>query len=159
MATKYLYFAYGSNLNKRQMKFRCPESIPVGMAWLEEHQLEFLGNSKGGGVANVRKNEDSIVDGGLWEVPKRDWPALDRYEGYPRLYDRAKRQVLYKDESGQKRYIEAIIYIMNDGFVPASPSVEYLTTILNGYEDFGVVEHEYKKLMDAFGRHGGVIKW
>lgn len=37
------YVAYGSNLNKSQMAYRCPESIPVGAGVLKNYRLSFYG--------------------------------------------------------------------------------------------------------------------
>ena len=49
--TDYLYGAYGSNLNKDQMRFRCPYAKPVASYDLEGHALKFRG------VADVESAE------------------------------------------------------------------------------------------------------
>ena len=42
-----LYVAYGSNLNMRQMKGRCPESVFLGTGVIEDHELQFKGSAYG----------------------------------------------------------------------------------------------------------------
>ena len=41
--TEYLYGAYGSNLNKDQMSFRCPNAKAVTSYELKGHALKFRG--------------------------------------------------------------------------------------------------------------------
>ena len=78
---KELYFAYGSNLNIVQMDNRCPLAQLVSRAVLEGYELAFRC-----GVLTILPKEGGRVDGILWKVNDRDERALDRYEGYPRLY-------------------------------------------------------------------------
>lgn len=44
--SKY-YFAYGSNLDKRAMRFRCVSACPVGRGVLEGYKLVFRGGAYG----------------------------------------------------------------------------------------------------------------
>lgn len=41
-----LYIAYGSNLNLRQMKYRCPTAKLVGKGTIENYELQFKGMLK-----------------------------------------------------------------------------------------------------------------
>jgi len=43
MSKKY-YIAYGSNLNKEQMKSRCPDAVPVGTSEIKNYTLLFKGH-------------------------------------------------------------------------------------------------------------------
>ena len=47
------YFAYGSNMNLGQMRFRCPDAEVVGNVRLEDYRLAFRGRAPGNGVATV----------------------------------------------------------------------------------------------------------
>ena len=38
-----LYVAYGSNLNKEQMRYRCPTAKFVGTGIIEGYELQFKG--------------------------------------------------------------------------------------------------------------------
>lgn len=48
-----LYVAYGSNLDKEQMKYRCPSARPVQSGYLDNWQLIYRG-SKTGAYASIR---------------------------------------------------------------------------------------------------------
>ena len=124
---KYLYYAYGSNLNLGQMEYRCPDAEVMGTAQLEEHELFFHK------VASVRPESNSIVMGGLFNVSKDDLASLDRYEGYPHLY---RREVLPVRCEG--RVYQAIVYIMNGDLEEVPPSDSYYDCIEEGYGDFSI---------------------
>lgn len=42
-----LYVAYGSNLNKDQMQWRCPRAKFVGTGVIEDYELQFKGSLRG----------------------------------------------------------------------------------------------------------------
>lgn len=125
MANK-LYAAYGSNLNLRQMSVRCPDAKPVGKAMLKGWQLLFRG------VATLEPKADAETPVGIWEITPADEVALDRYEGYPRLYRKEFTEVAIKGEK-----LKAMLYLMNDG-LPSMPTKWYLDAIAQGYEDIGL---------------------
>lgn len=119
-AKKTLYLAYGSNINLEQMQFRCPTAKRVDTAMLNGYELEFRG------VATIVPKQDSAVPVLLWELEPQDERALDRYEGYPRLY---RKETLEIEVNGQKR--EAMAYLMN-GMSIAPPSGTYYEAIRAG---------------------------
>ena len=43
---KKYYIAYGSNLNVRQMKFRCPTAKVVGTSVIKGYELLYKGSKK-----------------------------------------------------------------------------------------------------------------
>lgn len=124
-----LYLAYGSNLNVDQMKFRCPDSYIVGTANMAG-KLVFRR-----GYLTVEPCAGSTVPLGVWSISKADELSLDRYEGFPRFYRKETKLVTAHGES-----LEAIIYIMNDGFPITPPSSRYYKTVAEGYNDFGFDE-------------------
>ena len=71
------YFAYGSNMDVRQMAFRCPDAVILGSASLAAHA--FLINTRG--FATVIPAANQVVHGVLWEISPTDDESLDRYEG------------------------------------------------------------------------------
>ena len=79
MMEKPLYFAYGSNINLDQMRYRCPDATVYGQAVLDNYDLRF----RGSGVATVEPKEGACVYGLLWELTDQCEASLDRYEGYP----------------------------------------------------------------------------
>jgi gamma-glutamylcyclotransferase (GGCT)/AIG2-like uncharacterized protein YtfP len=126
-----IYIAYGSNLNLEQMEYRCPYAAVLGAATLHDYQLLFRG-SDGGAVANVEPKKGSSVPVLLWDITPRDEQALDRYEGWPRLY----RKEMVKVRVGKKR-VPAMVYIMNEGRPLGTPGEYYLQTIIDGYKAAG----------------------
>ena len=78
-----LYLAYGSNLNVRQMKFRCPSAKIIGVGLIKNYQLMYKG-SKTGSYLTIEKMKGSAVPVAVWEVTGFDERRLDSYEGATR---------------------------------------------------------------------------
>lgn len=133
---KRLYIAYGSNLNVRQMKTRCPNAKILGTAKLKDWELLFKG-SKSGSYLAIEKKENGIVPVVIWEVDKTDEKALDRYEGYPTFYYKKDIKLQYKGiRTGKRRTIDAFAYIMHEDRPIGVPSNYYMKTCLDGYDTF-----------------------
>lgn len=131
-----LIFAYGSNMNDRQMSFRCPGAQRVCVAKLSDHRLVFAGRSPrwgGGGVASVEAARRASVVGVIWWLSPEDLERLDVFEGYPYVYDRVP--VIVDRASGKS--IWCFTYVKNDAEERIPPSPEYLRTILDGYKTAG----------------------
>ena len=124
---KELYFAYGSNLHKGQMKGRCPDSVPVAKALLYDYKLVFRG------VADIIPSAGDTVIGAVYAVSKADRDALDIYEGYPRLYRRIWVPVLVEG----KGFTKAFVYVMNSSKL-SPPAKYYLDIIKEGYKHWGL---------------------
>ncbi|MBR6029234.1 MAG: gamma-glutamylcyclotransferase [Clostridia bacterium] len=122
------YLAYGSNLNRKQMKSRCPDAVPVGSCVVNDYELVFRG------VATIEPKPGASVQCGVWKISKADEVSLDRYEGYPRLYVKQDFRVTVNGKT-----VRAMAYVMTDGIRRLSPpSTGYLLTIAEGYDDFGL---------------------
>jgi hypothetical protein len=122
-----LYWAYGSNLNKVQMKRRCPKARPLGKLPIQGGELVFRS------VADVVSREDSIAMGGLWHITKDCEAVLDAYEGVGQGFYR--KSYMIADHRGET--VEILFYQMNSrGIMP--PPKHYFQAILQGYEDFGL---------------------
>jgi hypothetical protein len=132
-----LYMAYGSNLNIRQMQYRCPTAEVAGAAELKGYGLLFRG-SRHSAVATVEPLDEADRGSGgkvpvlLWKIQPQDERALDVYEGWPSFY----RKEIHEIELGGETF-PAMIYIMNDGHDYGEPSRFYLGTIREGYESAG----------------------
>ena len=129
------YFAYGSNLHKRQMKGRCRDSEPVTKAILEGYELTFKGNHKENGVADIQPKAGERVVGAIYKVSKADRAALDQYEGYPRLYDRHVIEVVRQDTG---EVVIAFVYRMLDQYKSTPPNDYYFNIIAEGYRDWAI---------------------
>ena len=128
------YFAYASNLNRKQMLERCPDSKPKFMVTLPNYKLIFAGWSRKwrGGVATIRRFGGEKVLGGIYDVSEQCLRQLDRYE---EGYDRLKVTVFTEVDEP----IEAITYIKSGQLEETQPSKEYLAIIQQGYRDWGLV--------------------
>ena len=129
---KYLYFAYGSNLNVEQMKHRCPEAVEISAAvrpgWkLVERRF-----------ADIVECAAACVNGALYEITANDLAALDSYEGYPDFYNR--RIVTVSDADGRLR--NAVVYVMTaeyGQYLDGEPfSEKYLAGCSAGAEYWGI---------------------
>ena len=126
-----IYLAYGSNLNLRQMAYRCPTAKVLGSAKLTGYRLLFRGGN-GGAVATIEKQKGESVPVLLWRIMPNDEKALDRYEGYPHLYRKETVKVRFKGQ-----WVPAMVYIMNEGRPLGAPSRYYYEVIRHGYIDAG----------------------
>ena len=125
------YLAYGSNLNQQQMVLRCPTAEAVGQTVLPNHTLLFRGSQRNA-VATLEPNKTSSVPVLVWCIEPADEDALEIYEGVPHLY---RKEYVMVELDGKP--IEALIYMMNEGFALGQPNCDYYTTILQGYQQAG----------------------
>lgn len=126
------YVAYGSNMNVKQMSWRCPDAEVIGTGELIGWKLTFRGNGRCG-VANIEREMGSSVPVVVWKISPKDERNLDVYEGYPHLYIKEYVDITYKGKG-----LKGMAYIMTEGHRISHPSGSYLNTIAEGYEDFGL---------------------
>ena len=131
------YFAYASNLSRKQMSERCPDAQPKFVATLSNYKLIFAGWSRKwhGGVASIKPFRGERVIGAIYELSERGLRQLDKYEGYPDIYTRVN--VIVTDGFGSR--MEAVTYIKVEQSEDTQPSKEYLAIIQQGYRDWGIV--------------------
>ena len=136
MKEKRYYIAYGSNLNVRQMRMRCPHATILGTANLKGWELFFKG-SKTGSYLTIEEREGGTVPVVIWEVTATDEAALDRYEGFPNFYYKKDIKLRYKGiRTGKRRTVAAFAYIMHEDRPVGIPSNLYMRTCLEGYDTF-----------------------
>ena len=127
------YFAYGSNLNKKRMLERCPNSKPKFTATLHNYKLIFSGWNRQwrGGVASIKPFRGERVSGAVYEVTEACLRQMDKHEaGYEKL------NVTVFDEDNEP--VPAITYIKSGQLEDSPPSQEYLAVIRQGYQDWGI---------------------
>ena len=127
------YFAYASNLSKKQMQARCPDSQPRFIATLPNYKLVFAGWSREwrGGKASIISFRGEKVRGAIYEVSEACLRRLDKYEvGYMRF------NVTVFDEDNEP--IPAVTYIKSGQLEESEPSKEYAIVIWQGYQDWGI---------------------
>lgn len=86
-----LYIAYGSNMNVRQMAYRCPKAKPIGPVWLKGWRLVMKR------VADVEPDSEAIIPAALWRITARCEEALDLYEGFPTFYTKHRLRIVLAD--------------------------------------------------------------
>ncbi len=134
---KRYYIAYGSNLNLRQMQFRCPDARIVGTAELSGWRLMYKGSERGY-YLTIEQAEGFAVPVAVWAVSEQDERSLDRYEGYPSFYYKKTLSLtLHGTESGETRPLTAFAYIMHEDRALGRPSESYAERCREGYEAFG----------------------
>ena len=131
MNKKILYLAYGSNLNLSQMAIRCPGAGVIGKTELRDYELVFRGR-RHNAVATIEPKKGGVVPVLLWKIDRGNERALDRYEGYPRLYGKHWEEVPFEGEM-----VSAMVYRMNPGYAYGIPADDYADTIWEGYEEAG----------------------
>ena len=131
------YFAYGSNLSKRQMRERCPDNKPEMEATLPNYKLVFVGWSRKwrGGVATIKRFTGSKVHGALYQISEACLRRLDKFEGYHDSNNRLNVIVFNEDNEP----VEAFTYIKSGRLEETPPSREYVSIIQQGYRDWEIV--------------------
>ncbi len=130
-----IYGAYGSNLNKLQMRQRCPAAQPWIGYKLENWSLVFKG------VADIEKKKGCSLLLGLYKITSNCQEMLDYYEEYPEVY--SKRFIkLYINN----KITNVMLYEMIAKYKYAIPTVKYYEVIKKGYEDWNF---NNKKLIKA----------
>jgi gamma-glutamylcyclotransferase (GGCT)/AIG2-like uncharacterized protein YtfP len=131
------YFAYGSNLSRKQMLERCPGSKPKFKAVLPNYKLIFSGWSRKwrGGTASIMRVAREKVVGGVYEITERDLKLLDRHENYPAQKDRLNVMVFTDDNEP----VEAVTYIKREREEETQPSRDYLAIMQKGFKDWQIV--------------------
>lgn len=145
--TSHVYFAYGSNLNDRDLRNRCPDARPDATARLEGWRLTFRG------VADIEPAAGRSVHGALWWLSERDLANLDSYEGVPSHY--VRRAVKVETGEGPR---EAITYVMARDSYLGLPSASYLDCIEAGYRrwalpinELGLAVRETRRALESLG--------
>jgi gamma-glutamylcyclotransferase (GGCT)/AIG2-like uncharacterized protein YtfP len=128
---KKLYVAYGSNLNFRQMAYRCPDAALYGTGTLKGYDLQFKTLHRNA-FATIGEKEDGTVPVAVWEITPKDEHALDIYEGYPSHYEKETVSVEIDGET-----VDGMVYIMNQEAQFGVPSDTYYFAVRQGYLDCG----------------------
>jgi len=121
------YFAYGSNMDSRQMRVRCRGAYFVGVARLRD--FEFRINRRG--VATIVQRDRSDVYGVLWKISQPDERSLDAYEGV--LYGTYEKRFV-EVETGPHNLVRALAYVARDSS-RGVPRPDYLERIVTAAKE------------------------
>jgi cation transport regulator ChaC len=137
-----LYFAYGSNMWREQMRQRCPDHELIGSAVLKDHALCFPRTSpvRNCGVAGLVEREGAEVWGVVYRLNDRDLATLDRREGYDpskpaheNRYNRRSVRVLMNGAT-----TDCLTYFARPEKGTHVPNAEYMTAIITGAVENGL---------------------
>lgn len=109
--SRFLYFAYGSNLLLERLQARCPSAKRVGLATVPGMELAFWKKSQdGSGKGMLTPSSDSarLVYGVLYELDESERDELHRHEGKDKGYDYEAAYEVVRVDSGEK--IHAAVY-------------------------------------------------
>lgn len=126
------YFAYGSNMDPDRMSKRNVKFYDRKHAILKNYSLQFnkiaSSNPEKEGKANIMCDANELVEGVLYEIESSDEIKLDKYEGYPKHYDKDTVSVQLDDGT----MIDAITYIAQPNMIKEGlrPTREYLDHLL-----------------------------
>lgn len=135
---KRYYIAYGSNLNIRQMRIRCPHARAIGTAVINDYELLFKG-SRTGAYLTIEPKEGSEVPVAVWEVTESDEAALDRYEGYPVFYYKKEMELDIRGiRTGKIRRRKCFVYIMHEERKIGVPSFRMSAHAFRGTSALGL---------------------
>jgi gamma-glutamylcyclotransferase (GGCT)/AIG2-like uncharacterized protein YtfP len=126
------YFAFASNLNRKQMSERAPSAKPRFSATLPNYKLIFSGWSRRwrGAVASIQQSRGDKVMGGIYEISEQDLARLSQFEGP----DYTTAKVITFRDTGEA--VEAITFARKRQGDEGKPSAEYLAVIKQGYIDW-----------------------
>lgn len=137
------YFAFGSNMNIERLKKREINFSKIFSGYIKGYKLVF--DKKASGkldqtYANIQKEENSIVEGILYQIDNVNIEKLDIYEGVPKHYLRKEIEV-----NTTHGLINAWVYIAHkDMLTSGKPTKNYLSNLLNA-KDY-LSENYYKNL-------------
>jgi gamma-glutamylcyclotransferase len=139
------YFAYGSNLNWRQMQRRCPSSRFICVARLPDYRFGITRHSRlrNCGTANVVAAKGQDVWGAVYEVCDEDLTILDSFE------DGYRRQILPVFGLNREEVpLNALVYVAELELDVPLPNAEYKRLILEGAKHWNLPSL-YLSLLEA----------
>jgi len=125
------YFAYGSNMNFKQMQLRCPGALFEGTAKLDN--WKYYINSDG--YAGIEKSPSDFVLGCLWKLTDRHWQTLDQYEAVDEGFYFKKKIPVFSDKNSSE--INAVVYLSSNTDY-GIPTKSYQQGVLDGACEAGL---------------------
>ncbi len=137
------YFAYGSNLNKKQVIERINDYKKSKPAILKDYKLTFniYSDARNGGVADIIKSENDKVYGAIYLIPKKDYEKVEKTGLMSGRYKKKEVNVLVNEEIISAKTFEVV---NKNDFI--KPSESYLNTIIEGLKDHGYNNEVIRKV-------------
>ena len=145
--------AYGSNLDEKRMKSRCPDSEAFGTSVIPGYRLLFK-KSCTGFYATIEQDANCEVPVAIYRMSVDDEASLDRFEGYPRYYYKREFFLPVWGLKGRKlrNRRNCIAYILHEDRTLGCPAEAYYRLLDEGYERWGFDKRVlHKALSDSMG--------
>jgi hypothetical protein len=148
-----LYFAYGSNLDSRQLLQRCPSARFVAVAKLPDHRLAFTrcAKDRGCGTCDGLPEPGQEIWGVVFELSEAEFGRMDESEGYrpgrpltENAYIREQRKVLR--DGKQESPILVWLYFANRQPGCPLPNAAYKQQLVDGAKSWGLPEEYQARL-------------
>lgn len=145
--TDLFYFAYGSNMDLKQMRSRVGYVNIAETYVLEDHRLTFNGGLYNAGFANIEEANGQTVEGVLYQLDDHQIWRLDGFEGWPNAY----KKMYWNIDQG----VAFAYYSVDNGFshlgkrrflpqLKPKPTLDYLNRIIDAS-----FEHKLKKTYES----------
>lgn len=120
-----LYFSFGSNMDRTQMKERTPSAEFVGIGYVPDHDLVFnrKGSYRPGGVASIVPSRGVNAYGVVWAISPRDLERMDAIED-PQAYKRVEKLVV--TEGDEKLLCNVYVAFPEGDIAPDQPYLELM---------------------------------
>jgi len=147
--THTLVFAYGSNMDPKQMWERCPSASVVGKGVLNNYNRDYSKWStiRSCGVENVQESGGDHIMGVIWDIPTSELHSLAEYE--ESYIEKTLSVYSYENQKN----IACIVFIAKpEG--EFKPSYDYLQKVKAG-ETFlkALPTYKYNHKMKSFREH------
>jgi len=118
---KFLYFAYGTNVNKKFFLKKFKNAKYIKKYCLNNFEVVFRSKY---GVPDIQKKKGCKVNGVIYQIDNLIEKKLDTYEDYPKLYI---KKFFYKNSK------RVMFYFMKRKTPTLKPAKYYLEIMKSGY--------------------------
>ena len=136
-----LYFAYGSNLWRKQMLVRCPDHSEIGTGCLRGWRWIITTR----GYASIVMSKGDFILGSVYELSEADVLALDRFEGVAQGHYR--KEMIEIDLDGHT--LICLVYV-DQVAREGEPKEEYIARINHGILDANFPDEYVFRYMRPF---------
>lgn len=143
----HLYFAYGSNLDPKEMLRTAPNAVDVGLALLPGYRLGFAKHSatRGCDAATIVPDPHSVVWGWLYQIDGPNLAQLALREGG---YEKQRLCVMALGENGSYRPANCVSFIAKKRCeLRCGPSAEYRGIVVAGARARNLPDEYISKLL------------
>jgi len=135
-----VYFAYGSNMSSRRLRYRVPNARVIGRGVLSGYRLAWhkQGSDGSGKCDIVAAHPAEVVYGVLYRLSPEHKPRLDRAEGLGHSYAQCQVEARLLDEEDSVSAVTYYALKIDPTYLPFS---WYRDHVLIGAREHGLPDH------------------